>query len=40
MPTIKPLDKLVTKARDLRDHHGLLHTIDDHEEPPERNPFK
>lgn len=20
--------------------HGLLHTIDDHEEPPERNPFK
>jgi hypothetical protein len=19
---------------------GLLHTIDDHEEPPERNPFK
>jgi hypothetical protein len=20
--------------------HGLQHTIDDHEEPPERNPFK
>ena len=69
MPNLKPLTKLVTKARDLRDHHrerhrpsgfpdpmrvwirhripmlnlivhGLLHTIDDHEEPPERNPFK
>ena len=105
MPNIKPINKLVSKARNLRDHHRerhtpsgfafaladsidyldqahwqkvtphdslffsprylrgarpepmrvwirhripmmnhivrrLLHTIDDHEEPPQRNPFK
>jgi hypothetical protein len=26
MPNIKPLKKLVTKARDLRDHHKARHT--------------
>ena len=25
MPTIKPLNKLVTKARDIRDHHRERH---------------
>src|SRR6185503_3305088 len=26
MPTIKPIDKLVTKAREVRDHHRERHT--------------